>query len=212
MSNKTTDPKKCFSENLKTIMKNKNISRNQLSSDLGIKYSTICEWIKGTMLPRADKMEAVANYLNTTSARLLEDPFAEALVIKYPFVNRLPYGYTLEQASEEFFNGWGMVQHAKMNVERFGIVLQNDCNPVQPHYPSGYPVSFIISNKISGIDKDYLIRRDNHDAEIVRVYNDPNNNNKYIFVPVYNIEKDYSSTYEYSTDSADIEIIGISEE
>lgn len=119
MTNKTTDSKKCFSENLKTIMKNKNISRNQLSSDLGIKYSTICEWIKGTMLPRADKMEAVANYLNTTSSKLLEDPFAEALIIKYPFVNGLPYGYTLEQASEEFFNGWGMIQHAKISTERF---------------------------------------------------------------------------------------------
>lgn len=214
MNNKNTDPKICFATNLKKFMELNKVSRNKLSADLDIKYSTICEWLKGTMLPRADKMEIVANYFNTTSSKLLEDPNAEVLVYKYPFVKRIPSGYTLEQASSEFFSGWGMISHMKDIKDHYGIVLQKECNPTQPHYANGEPVSFVLTNRITEFDKDYLIRRNGHDAEIVRIYRDPKENKfiKYIMVPVYNEEENYSSTYEYNEDELDCEIIGINME
>ena len=56
MNSKNTDPKICFATNLKKIMEAKKISRKKLSDDLNIKYSTLCEWLKGTMMPRTDKM------------------------------------------------------------------------------------------------------------------------------------------------------------
>ena len=58
-------------------------------------------------------MELVANYFKTTSSKLLEDPNAEILTYKYPFVTKIPAGYTLEQASDEFFAGWGIISMKK---------------------------------------------------------------------------------------------------
>ena len=96
----------------------------------------------------------------------------------------------------------------------YGIVLQKECNPTQPHYANGEPVSFVLTNRITEFDKDYLIRRDGYDAEIVRVYRDPKENKfiKYIMVPVYNEEENYSTTYEYNEDELACEIIGINME
>ena len=174
MNNKNTDPKVCFSTNLKKYMEMRHINRTKLSNDIGINYSTICEWLKGTMLPRADKMEIVANYFNTTSSKLLEDPNAEVLVYRYPFVTKIPAEYTLEQAADEFFSGWGIVQHVKSIPDYFGITIKHDCNPMQPRYANGEPVSFQLTNHVSDCDCDYLIRRSGRDAEIVRVYEDQN--------------------------------------
>lgn len=214
MSNKKTEPKKCFAHNLKKFMERNNINRKKLSEDLNIKYSTICEWLKGTILPRADKMEMVAEYFNTTSSKLLEDPFEEILVYKYPFVTKIPSGYTLTQASDEFFSGWGVIQTKKIVGEHIGIQTNHECNPSQPFYAVGQPVSFILTDKINELNKNYLIRRNNHDAEIVRIYVDPNEqqHTKYIMVPVYNEECEYQYNYEYDENELGYEIIGIEDE
>lgn len=226
MNNKITDPKICFATNLKRYMEIHQVSRRKLSDDINIKYSTICEWLKGTMMPRADKMELVANYFNTTSSRLLEDPNAEVLVYKYPFVTKIPAGYTLEQASDEFFSGWGIVQHIKKIPNYYGLTITHECNPMQPRYVKGDSVSFTITNKVDEYDCDYLIRRKGHDAEIVRIYEDQEppyiieddtpeddlfyEDNKlkyYVMIPVYNEERNYEPYHTYNWNT-DYEIIG----
>ena len=222
MNNKTTDPKVCFATNLKRYMEIYKVSRRKLSDDINIKYSTICEWLKGTMMPRADKMEIVASYFNTTSSRLLEDPNAEVLVHRYPIVTKIPDGYTLEQAADEFFSGWGVISHKKSIPDYYGLTITHECNPMQPRYAKGEPVSFTITNRIDEFDCDYVIRRDGHDAEIVRVYEDQNppypyvDENEedggpeliyYVMIPVYNEENNYEP---YHTDSwsAEYKVIG----
>lgn len=226
MNNKSTDPKSCFAKNLKDYMDTNSVSRKKLSEDLDIRYSTICEWLKGTILPRADKMELVANYFNTTSSKLLEDPNEEIVMYKYPFVSRIPDGYSLSQAADEFFTGWGIIQHKKNIVPHFGIQINHECNPMQPRYVKGDSVSFTLTNSVSEYDCDYLIRRKGHDAEIVRIYEDQNppyiiedntpkedifyEDNKlkyYVMIPVYNIENIYEPYHTYNWDT-DYEIIG----
>lgn len=225
MNIKNTDPKLCFATNLKRYMEVFKVSRKQLSNDINIKYSTICEWLKGTMLPRADKMEIVANYFNTTSSRLLEDPNAEILVYKYPFVTKIPAGYSLEQSADEFFAGWGVVQHVKNIPNYFGLKITHECNPMQPRYVNGEHISFKITKEVDEYDHDYLIRRNGHDAEIVRIYEDQDppilisyNDNLededeslkviyYVMIPVYNEEKNYEPFHTFNL-SAEYEIIG----
>jgi len=210
MDNKSLDPKKCFSINLNKLMEQRNVSRNKLSEELNIKYSTLCEWMKGTMMPRADKLELVANYFNVPSSRLLEDPNSKVLSVRYPFVTKIPNGYTLEQAANEFFAGWGIIQFMDNAPEHIGIKTTHPCNPTQPRYATGEPVSFMITDKITEFDKDYLIQRDGHDAEIVRIYKKPNSEElEYIMVPIYNDEQVYSVTYEYDELEASYKIIGI---
>lgn len=223
MNSKNTDPKICFATNLKKIMETKKVSRKKLSDDLNIKYSTLCEWLKGTMMPRADKMELVASYFNTTSSRLLEDPNTEILVYKYPFVTRIPADYTLEQASEEFFAGWGVIQHIKNIPNYYGLTITHECNPVQPRYARGEFISFKLTNEVTDYDCDYLIRRNGHDAEIVRIFedqeppfiveDDEDDDREliyYVMIPVYNEEKNYEPYHTFNL-SADYEIIGKAE-
>ena len=210
MNNKSTDPKSCFAKNLKDYMDRNSVSRKKLSDDLNIKYSTICEWLKGTMLPRADKLELVADYFKTTSSKLLEDPNVEILTYKYPYVTKIPAGYSLERASDEFFAGWGIIS-MKRNVEpHFGIQTTHECNPSQPHYANGEPISFTITDKIFDFGRDYVIRRDGHDAEIVTIYQDPNviSHIRFVMVPVYNEEKNYTPFY-FNDDESGYEILGI---
>lgn len=205
-----TDPKICFSMNLKKFMEYKNISRKKLSEDLNIKYSTICEWIKGTMLPRADKMNIVAKYFGITSSDLLEDPNKKTISYQYPFVTKIPQGYTLEQASKEFFSGWGVIMSTKDVQNHFGIICENECNPMQPHFAINEPVSFAVTNVIDTYDEDYVIRREGHDAEIVRIFRDQNEQKfkRYIMVPVYNNKQKYDITYEYDEDELGYEVLG----
>lgn len=223
MNSKNTDPKICFATNLKKIMETKKISRKKLSDDLNIKYSTLCEWLKGTMMPRADKMELVASYFNTTSSRLLEDPNTEILVYKYPFVTRIPADYTLEQASEEFFAGWGVIQHIKNIPNYYGLTITHECNPMQPRYARGESISFKLTNEVTDYDCDYLIRRNGHDAEIVRIFEDQEppfivgddgDDDReliyYVMIPVYNEEKNYEPYHTFNL-STDYEIIGKAE-
>ena len=58
--------------------------------------------------------------------------------------------------------------------------------------------------------RDYVIRRDGHDAEIVTIYQDPNviSHIRYVMVPVYNEEKDYTPFY-FNDDESGYEILGI---
>lgn len=220
MNNKSTDPKVCFATNLKKYMEIYKVNRKKLSEDINIKYSTICEWLKGTMLPRADKMEIVANYFNTTSSKLLEDPNEKILVYKYPFVTKIPADYTLEQASQEFFSGWGIIQNVKEIPNCYGLIIGHECNPMQPRYSIGEPVSFKLTDKVDEYDCDYLIRRDGRSAEIMRIYEDQNPPSiwvddedfkdqlvYYVMIPVYNDEKDYEPFHTSSMD-ADYKIIG----
>lgn len=145
------------------------------------------------------------------------------MVYKYPFVTKIPDGYTLEQASDEFFSGWGVIQHVKQVPNHYGLTITHECNPMQPRYAKGEPVSFKLTSYVSDYDCDYLIRRKGHDAEIVRIYedqeppfiveDDENDDREiiyYVMIPVYNEENNYEPYHTFNL-SADYEIIGKAE-
>ena len=54
-------------------MQRKNVDRKKLCADLGIKYTTFCDWINGKVYPRIDKIEMMANYFGCTKADLVEE-------------------------------------------------------------------------------------------------------------------------------------------
>ena len=56
------DHKCLVSLNLTRFMKERNISRRQLSNDLNIKYTTLCDWINGNSTPRTDSLSSLAGY------------------------------------------------------------------------------------------------------------------------------------------------------
>ena len=54
--------KAVFSKNLRNIMEERHVTRNQMCADLGFVYSTFSDWYNGKKYPRIDKIEMMANY------------------------------------------------------------------------------------------------------------------------------------------------------
>lgn len=65
--------KEVFAKNLNAIMAKKDIDRNKLVDDLGLKYTTVADWTRGRTYPRIDKLELLSDYLGVTLSELMED-------------------------------------------------------------------------------------------------------------------------------------------
>lgn len=65
--------KKNFSENLIFFMNLRGKTQTDIITDLGINKSVISSWCNGTRLPRMNKLELIANYLDVPFWRLIED-------------------------------------------------------------------------------------------------------------------------------------------
>lgn len=65
--------KEIFSKNLKHYIYISGKDRQDICNDLGIKYSTLSEWINASKYPRIDKIELLANYFNIEKSDLIEE-------------------------------------------------------------------------------------------------------------------------------------------
>ena len=53
-------------------MDSRGIDRNKICADLGLKYTTFTDWVKGNTYPRIDKIELLANYFGVPKSELVE--------------------------------------------------------------------------------------------------------------------------------------------
>ena len=54
-------------------MSKNHLSRQELSIAIGVKYTTLTDWINGNVYPRIDKIELMANYFGISKSDLVED-------------------------------------------------------------------------------------------------------------------------------------------
>ncbi|HHG7627073.1 TPA: helix-turn-helix transcriptional regulator [Streptococcus pneumoniae] len=76
--------KEIFSANLENLMTSRGIDRNKLCSDLGLKYTTVRDWLKGITYPRIGKIELLADYFGVNKSDLIEDKAQEVKELKIP--------------------------------------------------------------------------------------------------------------------------------
>lgn len=76
--------KEIFSANLENLMSSRGIDRNKLCSDLGLKYTTVRDWLKGITYPRIGKIELLADYFGVNKSDLIEDKSKEIKELKIP--------------------------------------------------------------------------------------------------------------------------------
>lgn len=76
MENKSA--RKILSENLQSLMKNKNIDQKELAEAIGVSQPTISNWLKETKYPRITKVEDMANYFNVPKSRITENQDIES--------------------------------------------------------------------------------------------------------------------------------------
>ena len=70
--------KEIFANNLSFYMEQKGVDRNTLCADLGFKYTTVRDWLKGITYPRIGKIELLANYFNINKSDLIENKISTA--------------------------------------------------------------------------------------------------------------------------------------
>lgn len=64
--------KAIMAENIQRLMGSRGIDRNKICADLGLKYTTFTDWVKGNTYPRIDKIELLANYFGVPKSELVE--------------------------------------------------------------------------------------------------------------------------------------------
>ena len=64
--------KEIMANNIKRFMSMKGVDRNTVCAALGIKYTTLTDWINAKTYPRIDKIEKLANYFGVDKSDLVE--------------------------------------------------------------------------------------------------------------------------------------------
>lgn len=83
--------KTIFSANVCSLMKEMGITRKKACSDLGIKYTTFCDWINGRTLPREDQLVKLGEYFGLEPGDLLVEMNSDNLQAQRERLN----GYTI---------------------------------------------------------------------------------------------------------------------
>ena len=68
-----SEMQKIFVENLKRILKEKKCLAYELAEGIGVRKSTVSNWMNGLSLPRMDKINKICGFLNVERSELFED-------------------------------------------------------------------------------------------------------------------------------------------
>ena len=86
MEVKILDNKYIFSKNLQRLMVNKDVSRKDIATYLGISYFTVSDWVNGKKYPRMDKVELLARYFGVLKSDLIEEEHNNESYLALPTV------------------------------------------------------------------------------------------------------------------------------
>lgn len=103
--------KQIMAKNIQYYMDLRKKTRQDICDAIGVKYTTLTDWVKGNSYPRIDKIELMANYFGISKSDLVEDhsiPLGgyEFTTGKYriPIVATVAAGEPIY--SEENIEGW----------------------------------------------------------------------------------------------------------
>lgn len=86
----TEENKQIMARNIKKYMERKGVSNQMLCDELGFKYTTFMDWIKGVTYPRIGKVEAMAQYFGCEKSDLIEDKTNERPAKSEALISELP--------------------------------------------------------------------------------------------------------------------------
>lgn len=200
--NNEINVKLILANNIKKIMKEKQVTRQQLATDLDVKYSTLCEWLKGTKLPRSEKLDALSEYFDITIAELMAPDRLESM-LKAPIIVELKPDISINDALKHNY-GYRLTTDENCFTFKLFDEVGEKFSLARP----GDTMLFQIRD-FSNIDlledgKSYFIRRKGKYGEIARLVK---TNNLILLVPYFNKEHDYEPIVY--TEDCDIEIIAV---
>lgn len=161
--------KEIMGKNIQFYMDKYNKSRNDLCNDLGIKYTTLTDWLKGNSYPRIDKIELMANYFGIEKSDLVEHHTGEdfeSLSTRIKVLGSVPAGVPIE-AVEDIVDWEDIPKEWLMGgKEYFGLKVTG--NSMYPKYLEG---DTIIVRKESDCEsgQDAVVYVNGYDATLKRV-------------------------------------------
>lgn len=75
--------KEIMAKNIQYYMDKYEKSRQDMCEALGVKYTTLTDWVKGNSYPRIDKIELMANYFGISKADLIEEHADKPILNKF---------------------------------------------------------------------------------------------------------------------------------
>ena len=133
--------------NLKKLMKDRNVARDKLAKDLDIGYSTLSNWLLGYNAPKMDKVQALAEYFGVNYTDIISnstsnfEPYdLEEYTVKIPILGVIPAGTPMEAIEDiidyiEIPKEW-----TRGGKEFFALKLKGDS--MFPKYNDGDVVIF----------------------------------------------------------------------
>lgn len=119
--------KEVMSSNIKRYMLERNISRTDLCDAIGVKYTTLTDWIKGNTYPRIDWIERMANYFGIRKSDLVEEHSASSRRkgVRIPVLGRVAAGVPIE-AIEEVLDWEEIPEEMAKSGDYFGLRVKGD--------------------------------------------------------------------------------------
>ena len=116
-----------LAKNLQYYMDAAGLSRYDICDALGIKYTTLTEWLKGRSYPRIDKLEMLANYFGIMKADLVEARNIEgrSKAVRIPVLGTVPAGLPLE-AVEDIIDWEEIPEALARSGEYFALRVKGD--------------------------------------------------------------------------------------
>nr|WP_216696347.1 helix-turn-helix transcriptional regulator [Enterococcus innesii] len=120
--------KEVMAKNLSYYMQKNNVTRNKLSDDLGISYTTIRDWVKAKTYPRIDKIELLANYFGIDKSDLVEEKsISDRSIISI-------YG-KLDPNRQEVVYKCAEEQLEEQQKRKSSLCLKKETLEISPHIP-----------------------------------------------------------------------------
>lgn len=69
----TTISKEVFAKNLKHLIKQKGMNYREFADKIGMKYTTVLDWVNGRTYPRIDKLDEIATFFKLDKGDLIEE-------------------------------------------------------------------------------------------------------------------------------------------
>lgn len=170
--------KEVVAQNLDNLMHRHSVTRSKLADDLGIKYSTLSDWLNGRTYPRVGAITQLATYFNVSPSAIVDstEP-SEVLqgVVSIPIIGTIAGGSPI--LADEHIEGYVKELKAGLPVGEL-FYLRVKGHSMEPTIKDG---SLVLINRQPAVsDGDIAAVLINNEATLKRV---TIQDGKYILIP-----------------------------
>lgn len=171
--------KEIMAQNIQYYMDLNGKTRKDVCEALGIKYTTLTDWIKGNTYPRIDSIEMMANYFGIEKSDLVENRNKSDLIeektdtkprgYKIPILSSVPAGIPIEAIEDVI--GWEEIPMEWINdCEYFALKVKGDS--MYPKYLDGDIVIIKVQPDCES-GQDAVVYVNGYDATLKKVIKQP---------------------------------------